>query len=114
MVNFEASHWSRALLVFFPTHLRVEGFVIYGWGLSIFIRDVGDDVSVRYMGPYLTNPSDKPHPRLFVTSGWDLSYVGGFVIYGWGLSYLGGICHMWGDLSYKGGVCQYLFATLPP
>ena len=34
MVNFEASHWSRVLLVLFPTHLGVEGFVIYWWDLS--------------------------------------------------------------------------------
>ena len=48
MVNFRASHWSRALLVFFPTHLGVEGSVIYGWDLS----NLGDS-------PYMTNLGDK-------------------------------------------------------
>ena len=50
MVNFQASHWSRALLVFFPTHLGVEGFVIYGWDLS----------NLGY-SPYMTNLGDKSH-----------------------------------------------------
>ena len=50
MVNFEASHWSRALLLFFPTHLGVKGFVIYGWDLS----------NLGY-SPYMTNLGDKSH-----------------------------------------------------
>ena len=49
MVIFEARHWSRALFVFFPTHLGVEGFVIYGWDLS----------NLRY-SPYMANLGDKP------------------------------------------------------
>ena len=76
MVNFQASHWSRALLVFFPTHLGVEGFVIYGLDLSnlgyspymtnlgdkshmMIIRDVFHDGTSGYRGPYSTNPGDK-------------------------------------------------------
>ena len=83
MVNFEASHWSRALLVFFPTHLGVEGFVIYGWDLSnlgyspymtnlgdktymVIIRDVFHHSTVLNRGPYSTKPSDKLHPMWFV------------------------------------------------
>ena len=83
MVNFEASHWSRAPLVFFPTHLGVEGFVIYGWDLSnlgyspymtnpgdkshiIIIRDVFLDGTVVNRGPYSTKPSDKLHLMWFV------------------------------------------------
>ena len=77
MVSFEASHWSRALLVFFSTHRGVEGFVIYGWDLSnlgyspymtnlgdkshmMIIRDVFHDGTSVYRGPYSTNPGDKP------------------------------------------------------
>ena len=83
MVNFEASHWSRAPLVFFPTHLGVEGFVIYGWDLSnlgyspymtnlgdktcmVIIRDVFLDGTVVNRGPYSTKPSDKLHLMWFV------------------------------------------------
>ena len=47
--DFEASHWLRALLVVSPTHLGVEGFVIYGLDLS----------NLGY-SPYLTNLGDKP------------------------------------------------------
>ena len=50
MVNFEASHWSRALFVGFPTHLGVEGFDIYGWDLS----NLGYSL-------YMTNFGDKSH-----------------------------------------------------
>ena len=81
--DFEASHWSRALLVFFPTHLGVEGFVKYVWDLSNLgyspymtnlgdkshikiIRDVFHHASVVYRGPYLTKPSDKLHLIWFV------------------------------------------------
>ena len=77
--DFEAFHWLRALLVFSPTHLGVEGFVIYGWDLSnlgyspymtnlgdkshiIIIRDVFHDGTVVYRGPYSTKPSDKLRP----------------------------------------------------
>ena len=119
MIKIELSHWSRRLLVFFPIHLGVEGFVINGWDLSNLgyspymtnfgdkshikiIRDIFYHNTVVYRGPYSTKPSDKLRPIWSVTSGWDLSYVGGFVIFGWGLSYLGGICHMWGGLSYMG------------
>ena len=49
-VNFQASHWSRALLVIFLTHLGVEGFIIYGGDLS----------NLGYT-PYMTNLSDKSH-----------------------------------------------------
>ena len=69
--------------MFFPTHLRVEGFVIYGWYLSnlgyspymtnlgdkshiIIICDVFHHASVVYRGPYLTKPSDKLHLIWFV------------------------------------------------
>ena len=86
MVSFEASHWSRALLVFFSTHRGVEGFVIYGWDLSnlgyspymtnlgdkslmMIIRDVFHDSTSVYRGPYSTNPGDKPRLIGFVTSG---------------------------------------------
>ena len=48
--DFDASHWSRALLVFSPTHLGVEGFVIYGWDLS----------NLGY-SPYITNLGDKTY-----------------------------------------------------
>ena len=50
MVNFKASHWSRALLVFSSTHLGVEGFVIYVWDLS----------NLGY-SPYMTNLGDKSY-----------------------------------------------------
>ena len=50
MVNFEASHWSRALLLFFPTHLGVKGFVISEWDLS----------NLGY-SQYMTNLGDKSH-----------------------------------------------------
>ena len=33
------------------------GFVIYGWCLSIFIRDVFHDATSVYRSPYLTNPT---------------------------------------------------------
>ena len=83
MVNFEASHWSRAQLAFFTTQLRVEGFVKYGWDLSnlgyspymtnpgdkshiIIIRDVFLDGTVVNRGPYSTKPSDKLHLMWFV------------------------------------------------
>ena len=83
MINFEASHWSRPLLLFFPTHLGVKGFVIYGWDLSnlgyspymtnlgdktymVIIRDVFLDGTVVNRGPYSTKPSDKLHLMWFV------------------------------------------------
>ena len=103
MIKIELSHWSRRLLVFFPTHRGVEGFVINGWDLSnlgysqyiknlgdkshiIIIRDVFHDGTWVYRGPYSTKPGDKHRPIWNVTSGWDLSYMGGCVIYGLGLS----------------------------
>ena len=110
MVNFKASHWSRALLVFFPIHIGVEGFVIYGWDLSnlgyspymtnlsdktytVIIRDVFHHSTVVYRGPYSTNPGDKLRPIWFVTSRWDLSYMGG-------------VCHIWVVFVKCGGVCH--------
>ena len=106
MIKMELSHWSRSLLVFFPNHLGVEWFVINGWDLSnlgfspymtilgdkshiIIIRDVFHHSTSVNRGPYSTKPGDKHRPILSVTSGWDLSYMGGCVIYGWGLSNMG-------------------------
>ena len=83
MVNLEASHWSIPLLLFFPTHLGVKGFVIYGWDLSnlgyspymtnlgdktymVIIHDVFHPGTVLNRGPYSTKPSDKLHPMWFV------------------------------------------------
>ena len=77
--DFEASHWSRALLVFFLTHLGVEGFVIHEWVLSnlgyspymtnlgdkshiIIIRDVFHHSTSVNRGPYSTKPGDKHRP----------------------------------------------------
>ena len=103
MDNFEASHWSRALLGFFLTHLGVEGFVIHGWDLSnlghspnmtnlgdkshiIIIRDVFHDGTVVYKAHIRQNP---------VTNS---------VLFD--RSHLGGICHIWGGVSYMGWVCR--------
>ena len=53
------------------------------------IRDVFHDGAWVYRGPYSTKPGDKHRPIWSITSGWDLSYMGGFVIYGWVLSNMG-------------------------
>ena len=130
MVNFEASHWSRALLVFFPTLLGVEGFVIYGWDLSnlgyspymtnlgdkshiIIIRDVFHHSTSVNRGPYSTKPGDKHRPILSVTSGWDLSYMGGYVIYGWGLSNMGSYILRYRD-EIVANMTLYPYMTNPP
>ena len=79
MIKIELSHWSRRLLVFFHTHLGVEGFVIHGWDLS----------NLGY-SPYMKNLGEKSHIIIirdhFITVP---QYIGahirqnpGFVIYG--------------------------------
>ena len=89
MVNFEASHWSGPLLQFFPTHLGVKGFVIYGWDLSnlecspymtnlgdktymVIIRDVFHHSTVLNRSPYSTNPThiwQTPSEKVTSTGG---------------------------------------------
>ena len=90
MIKIELSHWSRRLLVFFPNHLGVEGFVIHGWDLS----------NMGY-SPYMTNLGDKS--RIIIIR--DVFHHGTWVNRG-PYSTKPGICHIWGGVSYMGGVCR--------
>ena len=94
MVNFEVSHWLRALLVF--CHIWV-GFVKSGilpiydkpWWQNPRFATLTLTVP-QYIGAHIWKiPGFCQIWVRFVISGWDLSYMGGFVIYGWGLSNMG-------------------------
>ena len=69
MINFQASHWSIAMLVFVTTYSGVKGFVICWWdllilGYSPYMTNLGDKNQDSWRGrsralsnrdPYLTN-----------------------------------------------------------
>ena len=113
MIKIELSHWSRRLLVFFPTHRGVKGFVIHGWDLSNLVYS-----------PYMKNLGEKSHIIIirdhFITVP---EYIGAHIRQNLGIVIYGGVCHIWAvfvisgwDLSYVGGFVIYgykvIFATI--
>ena len=60
-VTFSANHKARFQNLFnlkgYPLQKIYMGFVIYGWGVSVFIRDIFHHSTWVYRSPYLTNPT---------------------------------------------------------
>ena len=85
MIKIELSHWSGRLLLFFPTHLGVLGFVIHGWDLS----------NLGY-SPYMKNLGEKSHIIIirdhFMTVP---QYIGAHIRQNPGFVIYGGVCHIW-------------------